>query len=88
MNRDRLSDRQFLTMLDLIEVKRMTFDAVAPRFGVSRSAISGAVARIRRDADLAEAAPPPAGQVAAVRPENRDGGMPCIWWLDRRRWPE
>ncbi len=77
---DRQSDAQLLDMLDLAAHGKSRAD-IADLFGLGRNQVIGLLFRIRRDADMAEAAPPPAGQSPAVRPENRDGGMAARWWV-------
>jgi transposase len=75
---DHRTDREVLETMDLHERQGLSMAQVAPRVGRSRSAVCGLVKRIN---DAADAVPD-----LAVRPENRDGGMPARWWEDRATW--
>ena len=77
---DKQSDAQLLGMLDLAQVG-WSRAAIAGRYGLRTNQVIGLLHRINRDADKLDAAPPPAGQTAAVKPENCDGGMPARWWV-------
>lgn len=75
---DHRTDREMLETLDLHERQGLSAAQVAARVGRSRSAVLGLVKRIN---DAADAVPD-----RALRPENRDGGMPARWWEDRASW--
>lgn len=66
------SDSEILEALDLHERQGLSFDAVAQRMGRSRGAVAGIVGRVSGAAD--------AEPDLAVKPANRDGGMPARWW--------
>lgn len=69
---NRRGDLQMLQMLHLLEVERIGPDAVAERFGLTRGAIAGLR---HRTSGAARKAP-----CACKKAENRDGGMPALWW--------
>ena len=73
------SDDVPLRLLDL-RAQGLSSAQIAERVGVGKEAVAGLLFRVNRDADLADAAPPPAGQSRPLRPENCDGGMPARWW--------
>lgn len=70
---DSLSDRVLLGVLDEVERRCRTVEAVAKEFGVTRMVVLAARHVCHADAVAA-------GPCEAVRPENRDGGMPGLWW--------
>jgi ParB-like chromosome segregation protein Spo0J len=77
-----VDDRALLTMLWLVEGQGLTFAAAGQRLGTSRSAVAGALRRVRMDSEIAELKPVKPGEKRASRPENLDGGMPERWWQD------
>jgi hypothetical protein len=66
------TDAELLRVLHLNEVDGLSCVQIAQRFGVTRNAIVGITNRIR--ADMRKVPD------RAVKPENRDGGMPARWW--------
>ncbi|MBO29518.1 MAG: hypothetical protein CML61_12325 [Rhodobacteraceae bacterium] len=66
----RSSDERLLMMLDLREAEGLTAKEVGERFGVSKSAVLGAVSRVLK----AEV------PCACTKPENQDGAMGRRWW--------
>ena len=70
------TDKEMLTVLDLIDEFGLTAAQVADRDGVTRNAIIGIRNRVLSDLRKSEAAPGPVAQ----KPENRDGGMVQGWW--------
>lgn len=72
-----LTDMQMLDVLDLMDRHGMTAQQVAPRFGKSRNAIIGVHYRILADLEASEVG------ATAMKPENRNGGMPAYWWRKR-----
>lgn len=75
--RSALTDMQLLEILDLMDRHGMTALQVAPRYGKTRNAIIGLRHRILTDLEASEVG------AAAMKPENRDGGMPADWWRKR-----
>ena len=72
----KLTDRQMLDILDLIDGQGESMARVAERYDVSRSVIAGLLKRVRDDLAMSEAAP---GR-RARRPENQDGALGRRWW--------
>lgn len=70
MSSTRSDDLRVLTMLDLRDGVGLNRAMIGERFGMSKSAVAGALYRI----DIAEQ------PCACVKPENKDGGMPRGWW--------
>ena len=77
---DKTSDAVLLDMLELVAAGNSRSE-IADIYGRSRNSVIGILSRIALDTDSAEAALPPAGQALAVKPENRDGGLPARWWV-------
>lgn len=73
--REFWSDVDTLKVLHLSEVEQLPASVIGKRYGVTKSAILGLMNRVRTDLRLTEHGPE-----VAVRPENRDGGMPLRWW--------
>lgn len=77
------SDEEILFALDAMERRGLSAAKCAAemerRFGVARgrSAVLGVIKRVREH--LARVPD------HCTRPENRDGGMPELWWLDGLR---
>ena len=77
------SDAEMLFALDAMERRGLSAAQcaaeLARRFGVARgrSAVLGMIKRVREDL----------GRLPdeCTRPENRDGGMPELWWVDGLR---
>lgn len=70
------TDKEVLTVLDLIDEFGLTAAQVAERYGVTRNAIIGIRNRVLSDLRESEASPGPVAQ----KPENQDGGMVRGWW--------
>lgn len=78
MSRIAWSDVELLTALHLCDglglSRQAAADVLSRRFRrpINRMAVVGHLARINAAAD--------AERCACTRPENRDGGMPPLWW--------
>ena len=70
----KLSDRIMLEILDRHERLGLTLEIAGAPFRMTRSAVSGVVSRVRIDTNASDRVQ------LAVKPENRDGGMPEKWW--------
>jgi hypothetical protein len=76
------SDGDLLTALDMVDRQKLSMLEVGACFGVSRSAVAGLLKRVRDETDKVERDPRRPGETPPCRPENRDGGMPALWWRD------
>ena len=74
-----IPDAMMLDIMDRV-VNGQTYTEAGAPHGKSKNAISGMMFRVARDLAASEYAPFQAGGVAAVKPENQDGGMPARWW--------
>jgi hypothetical protein len=70
---DALTDEQLLVILDKVRGAGRPADEIGHEVGLSRNAVLALVHRL-----MAEVA----GPGAAVKPENRNGGMDRHWFLD------
>lgn len=68
----RQDDIALLKMLYHMDHCGMTSGEIADAMGRSRSAVMGAIHRVR--VEMA------AFECCCVHPENQDGGMPARWW--------
>ncbi len=68
------TDAEMLLALDMFDNEGLSARAIAANFGVTRNAVIGKLAQIRKDDALV--------RDAARKPENRDGGMPRLWWMN------
>lgn len=66
------TDREVLEILDMNQRQGLSAAVIAVRFRCSRASICGLLYRVNKDAD--------AVADVAVKPANRDGGMPARWW--------
>ena len=70
--RERLTDDQILSMLDLRDHEGLMAATIGQRFGMTKKAVIGLFDRIRAaDAQVAD---------ACVKKTNQDGGMKRKWW--------
>lgn len=74
-----LTDQEMLTALHLRDNGGLSSQKIADALGVSRGTVIGALQRIDQTQEPCR----------CVKPENRDGAMPPLWWvrneaLDRR----
>jgi predicted DNA-binding protein YlxM (UPF0122 family) len=65
-----------LQALHLAERQGLSMGALGRHFGVTRSAVAGVLKRVRDDLERSNADGP-----FAVKPENRECGMPDLWWM-------
>lgn len=72
------TDGEILRVLDL-RAKGATAAEAGRAKGLARAAILGLEKRIRDDLTREDGTVRP-GERPAVKPENRDGGMPEGWW--------
>lgn len=67
----RARDEQLLMLLHLREVDGLTFGQISMKMGITRDAALGAYRRIALAYD---------DWCECDKPENKDGGMPPLWW--------
>ena len=76
----QFSDGMLLDIIDRFERLGESYGVIAKAYGTTRSSVAGLVKRIRDQLNDSERAPLLAGETRAMRPENRNGGMPELWW--------
>lgn len=68
--RQRADDERLLAILDVMHGSKLAAAAIRARFGLTNGQLQGI--RLR---DRMSVLP-----CACKKPENRDGGMPALWW--------
>ena len=89
MAKPAVDDVLSLTILHLVEEKGLGVDEVAQQCGVTRGTVAGLVHRTKlacaaEDARALTPADLGYGGGPVVKPENMDGGMWPLWWLQRK----
>jgi len=73
-NDSRARDELILTALHLIEVEGWTNEKAGSHIGMTKNAIIGVRNRINNECN--------AVQDFCREPENKNGGMPPMWWAE------